>query len=349
MKETRFIEKLPEIIRECLSDVPWVTVSEIRREPDTLLDYVANIRVDERPYRLAFEAKSQGQPRFAREAVNNLLQLVTTAAARDACPVFVAPYISPAAAKICRERNVGYLDQAGNCRLVFDRIYISREGRVNPFKFSRSLKTIYQPVSSRVLRVLLAKPKAGWKLVDLQKEAEVSLGQVYNVKEALLDREWVEASDDGIRLQNPQALLDDWAKNYTFRKNTVFDFYSLKSLSEIEVELASVCQREKIEYALTSFSAAARLAPAVRYKRACAYVHYEINKVSALLDLKPVTSGANVSLFAPYDKGVFYGGREVESARVVSPVQAYLDLVGFRGRGDEAAEAVRRQVIEPSW
>jgi len=347
MKELEFIEKLPEIVRECLSDVPWVTVSDIHREPETRVDCIADIRVDDHPYRLAFEAKSEGQPRFARDAVNQLL--VATAVARDVYPVFVAPYISPAAAKICREKNVGYLDQAGNCRLVFDRIFILREGRANPFKVSRSLKTIYQPVSSRVLRVLLCDPKRNWKLVDLQKEAGVSLGQVYNVKEALLNREWVSEAEEGIRLTAPAQLLDDWAKTYSFRKNEVFDFYSLESVVEVEAKLAEVCRGEQIQYGLTSFSAAARLAPSVRYKRAFAYVSGDINRVSAMLNLKPVTSGPNVTVLKPYDQGVFYGMKQNEGTNLVSSVQVYLDLKSYHGRGEEAAEEIRKQVLEPSW
>jgi len=47
MKELGFIEKLPEIVRECLSDVPWVTVSDIHREPETRVDCIADIRVDD--------------------------------------------------------------------------------------------------------------------------------------------------------------------------------------------------------------------------------------------------------------------------------------------------------------
>jgi hypothetical protein len=65
--------------------------------------------------------------------------------------------------------------------------------------------------------------------------------------------------------------------------------------------------------------------------------------------LKPVTSGANVSLLAPYDAGVLAGEKKVDGIRVVSPVQLYLDLKSFRGRGEEAAQALLEQVMEPSW
>jgi hypothetical protein len=67
------------------------------------------------------------------------------------------------------------------------------------------------------------------------------------------------------------------------------------------------------------------------------------------LSLKEVSSGANVSLLTPYDDGVFYGFRDVNGSLIVSPVQAYLDVIGFRGRGEEAAQGLLDQVIRPSW
>jgi hypothetical protein len=47
----------------------------------------------------------------------------------------------------------------------------------------------------------------------------------------------------------------------------------LKSIPEIEADLARVCSEKGIEYALTGFSGAARFTPAVRYNRAMAYVY----------------------------------------------------------------------------
>jgi len=61
-----------------------------------------------------------------------------------------------------------------------------------------------------------------------------------------------------------------------------------------------------------------------------------------------VTTGANVSLLIPYDEGVFFENQNTDGAQVVSPVQIYLDLQNYRGRGQEAAQAIRK-VIEQSW
>jgi len=47
--------------------------------------------------------------------------------------------------------------------------------------------------------------------------------------------------------------------------------------------------------------------------------------------------------------GVFYGSRVIDGIRVASPIQIYLDLFGFRGRGEEADNALLDQVIRPTW
>ena len=47
--------------------------------------------------------------------------------------------------------------------------------------------------------------------------------------------------------------------------------------------------------------------------------------------------------------GVYYGAKDIDGVRVVSPVQVYLDLRGFRGRGEEAAVKLLDEVIRPRW
>ena len=51
----------------------------------------------------------------------------------------------------------------------------------------------------------------------------------------------------------------------------------------------------------------------------------------------------------PYDEGVFYGTQVIDDIRIVSPFQIYLDMKGYRGRGEEAAEVLLRDVIKPKW
>jgi hypothetical protein len=281
---------------------------------------------------------------MAREAVNQLLRYRNNYP--NAYFIFMAPYISPQAAEICTKDGVGYLDFAGNCYLSFGQVYIEQTGKPNPFRTRRDLVSLYSPKSSRVLRVLLSNPGRIWKIQDLADEARVSLGQVANVKKLLLDRESIA---DGFSLREPWKLLEEWANVYTYRKNEVSNFYSLKSIPEIESDLAKTCGEKGIEFALTGFSGAARFAPAVRYNRVMAYVSTISEDLVSFLDLKEVPSGANVMLLGPYDEGVFYGTQVMDDIRIVSPVQIYLDLKSYKGRGEEAAEVLLREIVKPKW
>ncbi|MGM0578383.1 MAG: hypothetical protein ACQEXJ_21845, partial [Myxococcota bacterium] len=63
------------------------------------------------------------------------------------------------------------------------------------------------------------------------------------------------------------------------------------------------------------------------------------------LGLRPVEKGENVWLVVPRDEGVFYAAEEIEGVRCVQPVQAYLDLLGHPERADEAASALRTDLL----
>ena len=342
--------KAREALRSCLSRVPFLKIEDIKRQTSKKAvkpDFLVKLAVPEGDKVLVVEIKANGQPRVAREAVNQILRY------RDLFPdaygIFLAPYISPKAGEICRQEGIGYLDLAGNCYLCFDGVYIEQEGKPNVFREKRDLRSLYSPKAERLLRVLLNNPGKSWKVEELAKEAEVSLGQVSNVKKLLMDREWIQADKAGFMMNEPEQLLSEWEENYSFRRNKIQDFYSLRGPGQIENDLVEYCNRKKVKYAFTGFSGAARFAPSVRFQRAMAYLEDLDEGVLSQLTLKKVTSGANVSIFLPYDDGVFYGAREVGGAQVASPVQVYLDVRTFRGRGEEAAQVLLEQVIRPAW
>jgi hypothetical protein len=351
MKEADIQRQAADAILACLREVPFLKVKELQAEQrrgDMQADLLVDLQVGAGPPRqIVVEAKANGQPRLARDASNLLLRW--KAAFPEAYGVFMAPYVSPQSAEICEKAGIGYLDLAGNCRLSFDQVYIRREGIRNPFVQTRGLRSLYAPRSTRVLRVLLMRSKEWWRTQPLATEAKVSLGQVANVRSLLRDREWIAEGDEGFRLSAPQALLTEWSEHYAYRRNEVRDFYSLKGADELEDALSQACRELDIPCAFTGFSAARRIAPAVRGQRAMAYVGVIPEALLDRVGLKEVSSGPNVSLMIPYDEGVFYGAREVDGLRLVCPVQLYLDLKGYKGRGEEAAEAVWKQELSTLW
>jgi hypothetical protein len=347
------INNLKEISKEALLEyirkIPFLEVKEVVLNPtdnDGQPDLVVTLQQEGKVKFFIVEVKNNGEPRYARQAINQLLRYINSSSEYG---VFIAPYISPEAAEICREAGMGYVDLAGNSFISFDKIFIDKQGNPNPYSRKRYLKSLYSPKAERILRVLLSSGKMEWKVKELAKEANVSIGLVSNVKKLLEDREWVDAQTIGFSLIEPFSVLREWSENYSIKRNLIRDFYTILSISEFEERLGNVCANENITYGMTGFSGAARLAPAVRYQRAMAYVQVNLENLTELLGIKPVTSGANVTLLEPYDEGLFYGSQDRDGIRVLSPIQIYLDLKNFRGRGEEAAEALLDQVIGDLW
>lgn len=343
-------KKVREAFAASLQRVPFLRLESFAEKPgvgNVTADLLATVNIAGKKQRIIVEVKGNGQPRMAREAVNRLLRFRQLDPA--AYGVFAAPYISPGAAEICAADQIGFLDLAGNCRLVFDGVYIEQEGKPNPFARKRDLRSLYSPKAERVLRVLLSDPSKCWRLQALADEASVSLGQASNVKKLLEDREWLVRTKDGLHLGNPGQLLSEWVENYQAKRNDARNYYTLKSVAETESDLAEVCRQLKIPCSLTGFSASARYAPTVRYQRGMAYVGSDLDKVANLLSLKLVPSGANFTLIRPYDAGVLHGRRTIGGIEVAAPIQVYLDLIGMKGRGEEAAESLLDEVIRKAW
>jgi hypothetical protein len=336
-----------QALKECLEEIPFLQLTDIPTlENASGPDFRMEVRIQKRSLTILAGYKSSGQPRLAREVALQIKYWLDKG--EGDYGVFTAPYISPETAAICKDFGIGYLDLAGNCLLSFETIYVHKEGKPNSNIQRRELRSLYSPKAERILRILLSRPQQGWKTKILAEAAQVSFGQVANVKKLLLDREWLTQNGDGIRLKSPRTVLDEWTDQYRFSRNQMMNFYTLLEVAESEYHLAEVCQRQGIRYALTAFSGAARLAPAVRYQRVIAFVDGDINALTDSLGWKPVTSGANVNLLVPYDEGVFFENRELGGTQVAAPVQIFLDLQSYRGRGQEAAQAIRK-VIEQSW
>lgn len=204
--------RLVATFRAYLENVPFLKIVSWKKDArlgEFTPDLVIKVALAKTEQIIIADIRSSGQPRIAREAVNQLYRY------RDESPgmygVFMAPYITSQAAAICERAGIGYSDVAGNCRLVFGQVYIERRDWPNPSIVKRELRSLFTPKASRILSVLPADPKRSWKVLDLAKEARVSLGQAANVKKLLEEREWVERSTKGMRLSQPEQLRAAWA------------------------------------------------------------------------------------------------------------------------------------------
>ncbi len=364
-------EKLTALVAETGIFRDWTFGRETRgaNAPDFVMELSGSFsnRV------LLVEARTSGEPRLAREAANSLL--VHMQHWSHAAPVFVAPYISEEAAGLCREKNIGYMDLAGNCRIVLDTLFINTRGHPNPYKNKRRLKSLVRPKSARILRVLLDNPRRHWQTRELAGEAGVSLGLVSNVKKILKDREWIDDRRQKIVLTRADALMAHWISADAAPGDQVFYYATSMDFLEAENSIINYCRQNGLECAFTGLTGAVHMASGIDYYRGIqAYIDgdFELSEKIAGLE-KSDPDHANVTLIRPADPGVFYGARPVPPAsrlrysrpsektvktieaeirvpmHVVCPVQVYYDLNVKLGQGRSEADKVFKQVIEPSW
>ena len=335
-----------------INHIPFAEVEHTQFEsagPDRGIDFILDIRANGEPYKLIAEVKTSGQPRRVREAITQLRNFIVHQP--NAVPIFISPYLSEEAQRICRENDINFYDLEGNCLLVLANFYIERSVATKPAAERRELKSLFKPKSARVLRLLLREPGRVYRLSEIAELTGVSIGQVHNVKEALLAREWAASNSDGLALTKRDAMLDAWKANYEPPLGKRYEFYSTLHGGPLEeaIREALATANEDGKAALASYSAANWLAPYGRNETVFLYANpTALDVLKDKLRLGLISRGANVVVTVVNDEGIFLDA--VEPARGVtttSPVQTYLDLANSGERGVEAAEHLREK--ELAW
>ena len=298
---------------------------------------------------LIIEIQSNGAPRFVRSAVYQLKGYIADALqsghddpGRRLIPMIVSPYLSPDSRSICTDHDVAYLDLVGNAHLAFDGVYIDRAVPDRPKAETRALRSIFTPKAAAILRVLLRDPTRPWRVADLARAANASLGHVSNVRKTLLEREWSRKTDNGFILAQPGALLTTWRENYRHPPGDRITGYTTLHGERLRKRLSGTLnpepRRPRAIYA--SHSAAQWFAPFARGATHSFYADEPGARVLGdALALTPATMGANVVLRIISDESLFEDAvQPAPDTFCVSPLIAYLDLWNGNDRDRESAD-----------
>jgi hypothetical protein len=339
-----------EALQDLLSKVPIIEIKSFKTSLPAKTwapDLIVEIDASGKSHFLACDIKTNGQPRFVTAAILQLRDYVSEWTT-EITPIVIAPYLSLAARQACREKGVGYLDLEGNAWLSFDGVFIDHQVAEKPPSENRGLKSLFKPKSAQILRTMLREPDHAWRVIELSEAANVSLGQVSNVRTALLDREWGRATRDGFFLCDPQSLLDAWVQAYEAPSGERKKFYTALHGSDLENAARRVIgEKGNGRTVFSSFSAAQWLAPYARVSTNYFYADGEgLEKITTALHLVPVTKGENVVITLPKDEGLLLDVVEAApDAICTSPVQTYLDLSIAGERAKEAAEYLRQEKL----
>jgi hypothetical protein len=346
LKSEEVRRQVAQRLRELLPRAKGWEESVDTRVGGQVADLLARFQLAGQDHTLVVEVTPLGQPRHIREAVTRLNEIRREMPA--AHPVAGAVYIGPQSARILKGNNLGFVDLSGNCYLAFENVLIEKEGKRNVRPSTRPLRSLFAPRATRVIRVLLVEPNRAWRLEELGRAAEVSLGHSHNVIKRLEEVAWVERDDSQrFRLSKPADLLEAWCESYTYRANERASYLAPERVTrKFMGEVARVAGAQGRRYAFTLNAGAALLAPSPRLPAVHCYLEGDPAPAAQALGLRPAAEADGVLHFlAPYDLGVFYGAFEKGGLKVVSLPQLYADLVHYERRGPEQAEHLRREAM----
>jgi len=328
---------------ESLNGVPNLKIESIGAvQIPSHPDFSFLVTFGQRTFKVIAEVKSTGEPSILRRSAAWLKDRVTKM--KHDYSLIIAPFISKDGAEICRDLGVGFIDLSGNCLLIFEDLYIERTGYPNKFKKPREIQSLFSPKSSRVIRWLLTDPKRVWTLRGLATETGVSIGLIHRIATALENNLFAKKELRAFKLEDPARLLEAWREEY-FRRAPKWARYVIRAgpIEGSANELKVSANLYGVRYALSGPSGASfissYLVPTV------IHCYVDVLKEEFLNELKanPVSSEGNLLIRVVEQENEFIGSRLVKGVYVVSDLQLYLDLWAMGGRGQEAAEELRRE------
>lgn len=265
----------------------------------------------------------------------------------------ITPYLSKNFRELCRKNEISYIDLSGNIFICIPEIlYLERGGELNKYKESTKLTGLFSDKKSFTIRYLFENPSKYCGVREIASACSINPGGVSTTLKSLEKIGYIVRNFEGKgKLLRWKELLADWASFYKLKKQKEFSFYwHKKSLEQMIKAIANKKLPKESQMALTLHAGAFLVDPHTNYQKLHAYVpgHSDIVYWKRELNLEQVDEGANCFLQIPYYRhSVFFGSKNIKGVHVVSPVQLYLDLINFPVRGEEQAEHLLNNIIEP--
>jgi hypothetical protein len=357
---------------EPIQDLPGVSIRNVREEPEEGFDVSFQLKSGGSRVQVLGEIKSTFSPRLLEEISPWVKRLKLLRP--DIAIAVLTPMLSPQAQAFCIRNGIDFMDLAGNLYFnVPGKFTLQRSGKRlrSEWKLgtdSERTINVFSGRSSRVLRVLLEKPKS-WGITEIARELrtetsraiatlgsrvdfEISLGSVSKAITSLEEQLLIRRRGSSIFVPEPARLLGQWAEKYkeryrwrlrsSFQTGNPFG----RELLNIEKSLEEVI---KSGFVFTGAIAVSKEAPFVDIDVADIFLVSK-DSDSKLRNLKSQPSvGPMLRFIYPYDVGVFMYSKEVGKARVVSNIQAYLDLYARGGRDLKQANYLLSNSIQPLW
>ncbi len=273
-------------------------------------------------------------------------------AAQDstAKPLVVVPFMGKAGSFKLFEKQISWFDLSGNAHVWGPLFMVHVDGMPNKFKKRGPTASAFSPRASRIARCLLVHYPGFFSQRDISALAEVDPGYTSKVIARLQLSDLIERNKSNqIRAKDPDLLLDAWHEVYDFSKHRIIKVHMPARSSKELVSKVSRALFEKagVQSVTTGLSAAWLLTQFADFRIASFYLRERLaNGHLEKTGMREQERGSNVWLIEPKDEGVFHQASTVGNVRSVHPIQVYLDLKGHPERSKEAAEELRKQLLQ---
>src|SRR6266704_2292469 len=184
-REVQLVRKILDALRKQLPvrDFAGVRIEQVRQEPERPFDVSFELTSGSNGIQVFGEIKQAPSPKMLAE-IGPWMQRMKSLK-EDTAFAIIAPALSPQAQAYCVENGIDFLDLAGNVSIqVPGKFTLQRLGRRGP-ETNQAVDSwrnmnVFSGRSSRVLRVLLEKPKL-WSLTDIAKELAAEARRVERI------------------------------------------------------------------------------------------------------------------------------------------------------------------------
>ena len=300
---------------------------------------------DGRSARLQVETCQAPDPRWAHNLGDRL-----RGAPLDHPVLVVSPYLTPAVRGILEEAGVGYLDLTGNIRIAISEpgLCIQAVGaNRRPGRKERPARSLGGLKAGHVIRSL-CDYRSPLGVRELAARAGVDPGYVSRVLRFLDSQALVDRGPRGRVIRSHwRKLLERWAEDAPLEKRGEHRWLlAPRGISHLKALLADW----RRPYVISGSVAAYALAPSVPPRSLVLYVE-DADQAMSDLELREVSTGANVDLVEVIDRLPFERGREQDGLLLAAPSQVAVDLLGSGDRGPQEAEALLNWMAthEEAW
>ena len=328
-------DQISERIKEVFQKKKTIKILSINRI-ENFFDLVIRLIIDKEEWKILAKVCSQEEIRYQPDIIKKIIFRRLLEPPSTHC-VIGSLYIGPEEAEICKDSGLGYIDLQGNYFFSFSNFSMEKRGSEKPKIPEEIFKSVFSLKSSRIIRVILEAKRTGDPtpliLRNISKYAKVSLGLVHNVVSKLIDLGYLKKKrgQKGLKVVRPTDLLDEWVKRYNLYQNRIIGFYFSKDKMSEQDDFISYCESKKEKYAITLAWAASQIgATTESTQQISTYFSGDVNNLKKTLNLKEVTTGANLIVIVPEDEFVYYKSFLYSGhVNMVSPIQLCLDLSTF--------------------